>query len=130
MFRKLGARKAVELPVSAPFHCTLMAPAAQEMATALADTDIRPPYVPVVPNVTAQSTLEPSDIRRLLVDQITGTVRWRESVLWMKEQGVTEMVEIGAGKVLTGLARRIDKSIACESVEKPEQIEAFVSKIS
>jgi [acyl-carrier-protein] S-malonyltransferase len=125
-----GARKTVELPVSAPFHCALMAPAAQEMATALADTNIRPPYVPVVQNVTAQSTVEPSDIRRLLVDQITGTVRWRESVLWMKDQGVTEMVELGAGKVLSGLARRIDKEIKCESIENPEQIEAFLTKIS
>lgn len=125
-----GARKAVELPVSAPFHCSLMAPAAQEMSRALADTDIRPPYVPVIPNVIAQATSEPSDIRRLLIDQITGTVRWRESVLWMKEQGVTEMVELGAGKVLSGLARRIDKSIACESIEKPEQIDAYIEKIS
>jgi [acyl-carrier-protein] S-malonyltransferase len=125
-----GARKTVELPVSAPFHCALMAPAAQEMATALADTNIRPPYVPVVQNVTAQATVEPSDIRRLLVDQITGTVRWRESVLWMKDQGVTEMVELGAGKVLSGLARRIDKEIKCESIESPEQIEEFLTKIS
>ncbi len=125
-----GAKRAIELPVSAPFHCALMAPAAQEMSTALADTDIRPPYVPVVPNVTAHATSEPSDIRRLLVDQITGTVRWRESVLWMKEQGVTEMVELGAGKVLSGLARRIDKEISCESIEKPDQVEAFIAKIS
>lgn len=125
-----GARKAVELPVSAPFHCSLMAPAAQEMSTALADTDIRPPYVPVVANVTAMATSEPADIRRLLVDQVTGTVRWRESVIWMKENGITEMVELGAGKVLSGLARRIDKEIACESFEKPDQIESFLTKIS
>ena len=125
-----GARKAVELPVSAPFHCTLMAPAAQEMSRALADTDIRPPYVPVVPNVTAQATSEPSDIRRLLVDQITGTVRWRESIMWLRDQGVTEMVELGAGKVLSGLVRRIDKEISCESIEKPEQIETFLAKLS
>ena len=124
-----GAKRAILLPVSAPFHCSLMAPAAQEMAYALAETDIRPPCVPVVSNVTAQGVTEPSDIRRLLVDQITGLVRWRESVQWMKEQGVTEMVELGAGKVLSGLVKRIDKDIACESVGTPEQIEALITKL-
>ncbi|MFA5593156.1 MAG: ACP S-malonyltransferase [Micavibrio sp.] len=124
-----GAKKAVLLPVSAPFHCSLMAPAAQEMAYALADSVIRPPFVPVVSNVTAKAVAEPSDIRRLLVDQITGMVRWRESVQWMKEQGVTEMVELGAGKVLSGLIRRIDKDIACESVGTPEGIEALIGKL-
>lgn len=124
-----GAKRAVLLPVSAPFHCSLMAPAAQEMAYALADTVIRPPCVPVVSNVTAKGVSEPSDIRRLLVDQITGMVRWRESVQWMKEQGVTEMVELGAGKVLAGLVKRIDKDIACESVGTPEGIEALITKL-
>jgi len=124
-----GAKKAILLPVSAPFHCSLMAPAAQEMAYALADTNIRPPFVPVVSNVTAKGVSEPSDIRRLLVDQITGMVRWRESVQWMKEQGVTEMVELGAGKVLAGLVKRIEKDIACESVGTPEQIEALITKL-
>lgn len=124
-----GAKKAVMLPVSAPFHCSLMAPAAQEMAYALADTNIRPPFVPVVSNVTAKGVTEPADIRRLLVDQITGMVRWRESVQWMKEQGVTEMVELGAGKVLSGLVKRIDKEIACDSVGTPEQIEALIEKL-
>ncbi|MCB1531987.1 MAG: ACP S-malonyltransferase [Alphaproteobacteria bacterium] len=124
-----GAKRAVILPVSAPFHCTLMAPAAQKMASALADTTIRPPSVPVVSNVTAQGVTDPSEIRTLLVDQITGMVRWRESVIWMKEQGVTEMVEIGAGKVLSGLVRRIEKDVACESVGTPEQIEALITKL-
>lgn len=124
-----GAKRAILLPVSAPFHCSLMAPAAQEMAYALADTVIRPPCVPVVSNVTAKGVSEPSDIRRLLVDQITGLVRWRESVQWMKEQGVTEMVELGAGKVLSGLVKRIDKDIACESVGTPEAIEALITKL-
>jgi [acyl-carrier-protein] S-malonyltransferase len=124
-----GAKRAVILPVSAPFHCTLMAPAAQVMAYALADTNIRPPCVPVVCNVTAKGETEPSDIRRLLVDQITGMVRWRESVLWMKAQGVTEMYELGAGKVLAGLVKRIDKDIACESIGTPEQIEALIGKL-
>lgn len=124
-----GAKKAIILPVSAPFHCSLMAPAAQEMAYALADTNIRPPFVPVVSNVTAKGVTEPSDIRRLLVDQITGMVRWRESVQWMKEQGVDEMVELGAGKVLAGLVKRIEKDIAVESVGTPEQIEALIMKL-
>ena len=124
-----GAKRAIELPVSAPFHCTLMAPAAQKMSYALADATIRPPVVPCVSNVTAQGVTEPHEIRRLLVDQITGMVRWRESVLWMKEQGVTEMIELGAGKVLSGLIRRIDKDIATESVGTPEQVEALIKKL-
>lgn len=124
-----GAKRAILLPVSAPFHCSLMAPAAQEMAYALADSVIRPPCVPIVSNVTAKGVTEPSDIRRLLVDQITGMVRWRESVQWMKEQGVSEMVELGAGKVLSGLVKRIEKDIACESVGTPEGIEALIGKL-
>lgn len=125
-----GAKRAVALPVSAPFHCVLMAPAAQKMAQALADTALRPPCVPVVANVTAKGIDDPSEIRRLLVDQITGVVRWRESVLWMKEQGVTEMCELGAGKVLAGLVRRIDKEIAAESFGTPEQVEALIAKLN
>jgi len=124
-----GAKKAVMLPVSAPFHCTLMAPAAHEMARALADTVIRPPCVPVVANVTARAVTEPPEIRTLLVDQITGVVRWRESVLWMKEQGVEEMVEIGAGKVLSGLVRRIDKDIAVSFVGTPEQVDTLIETL-
>lgn len=121
-----GAKKAVTLPVSAPFHCTLMAPAAQEMARALADTDIRPPHVPVVANVTAQAVTEPSQIRQLLIEQITGTVRWRESVMLLKEQGVDQAFEIGAGKVLSGLVKRIDREIATTCVGTAEQVEAFL----
>ncbi len=125
-----GAKRAITLPVSAPFHCTLMAPAAEKMAGVLADTNIRAPIVPVVSNVTAQAVNEPSEIRSLLVDQITGVVRWRESVLWIKDQGVTEMIELGAGKVLSGLVRRIDKDIASGSVGTPEQIEELIGKLS
>jgi [acyl-carrier-protein] S-malonyltransferase len=125
-----GAKKAVILPVSAPFHCSLMAPAAQAMSYALADTNIRPPCVPIVANVTAKGESDPSDIRRLLVDQITGMVRWRESVLWMGENGVTEMVELGAGKVLSGLVKRINRDIAVESIGTPEQVEALIQKLS
>ena len=124
-----GAKKAVTLPVSAPFHCSLMAPAAQTMSYALADTDFRPPCVPVVTNVTAQAEQDPSQLRSLLVDQITGMVRWRESVLWMRKQGVGDMIELGAGKVLSGLIRRIDRDIACESVGTPEQVEALIEKL-
>lgn len=121
-----GAKRAIELPVSAPFHCRLMQPAANEMKDALADTTINAPRVPVVANVLAAATSDPEQIRTLLVQQITGTVRWRESVLWMKEQGVTELIELGAGKVLAGLAKRIDKDMAAQSIETPEQIDAFL----
>jgi [acyl-carrier-protein] S-malonyltransferase len=125
-----GAKRAVILPVSAPFHCSLMAPAAQSMSYVLADTLFRPPVVPIVTNVTAKAEDQPAELRRLLVDQITGMVRWRESVLWMGENGVTEMVELGAGKVLGGLVRRINKDIACDSVGTPEQIEALIHKLN
>lgn len=124
-----GAKKAITLPVSAPFHCSLMAPAAQKMAAALAETTILPPSVPVVANVTASAVTDPAEIRRLLVEQITGVVRWRESVLWMKEQGVDEMVELGAGKVLSGLVRRIDRDIAVSAAGTPEQIEELIERL-
>ncbi len=124
-----GAKKAVTLPVSAPFHCSLMAPAAQVMSHALSNVDIRPPCVPVVCNVTAEGVEDPHEIRRLLVDQITGLVRWRESVLWMKTKGVNEIVELGAGKVLSGLVKRIDKEIAAESAGTKEQVEALAAKL-
>ena len=124
-----GAKRAVELPVSAPFHCALMQPAADAMKDALADAKLIAPVVPVVANVTAQATQDPDEIRDLLVRQVTGTVRWRESVIWMKANGVEEMVELGAGKVLSGLVRRIEKDVACESVGTPEQIEALIAKL-
>jgi len=124
-----GAKRAVILPVSAPFHCQLMKPAADVMAEALAGANIKAPAIPVVSNVTATATSEPNEIRNLLVEQITGMVRWRESVIWMKDQGVGEMIELGAGKVLSGLVRRIDREIACESAGTPEQIEALIEKL-
>ena len=129
MATERGAKRALPLPVSAPFHCRLMAPAAEAMGKALADTIIAPPCVPIVANVTAASVTNPQDIRRLLVEQITGTVRWRESVIWMKEQGVTEMMELGAGKVLSGLVKRIEKDVATESVGTPEQVDALIAKL-
>lgn len=124
-----GAKRSIELPVSAPFHCALMQPAADVMAEALAATNIKAPIVPVVSNVTAQAVSDPAAIRDLLVKQITGMVRWRESVIWMKEQGASEMIELGAGKVLSGLVRRIEKDVACESVGTPEGIEALIAKL-
>ncbi|NKD76766.1 ACP S-malonyltransferase [Haematospirillum sp. H1815] len=120
-----GARRPVVLPVSAPFHCALMQPAADAMAEALASVAIAPPVVPVVANVTAAAVQDPDTIRRLLVEQVTGAVRWRESVLYMKEQGVTDLVECGAGKVLTGLARRIDRDMSAQALNTPEDIDAF-----
>lgn len=125
-----GAKRAVPLPVSAPFHCRLMQPAAEAMEKALADTIIGAPIVPVVANVTASAVTDPNLIRRLLVEQVTDMVRWRESVTWMKEQGVTEMIELGAGKVLSGLIKRIEKDVASESVGTPEQLEALIKKLS
>lgn len=125
-----GAKKAVALPVSAPFHCQLMQPAADAMAEALAESGVRAPTVPVVANVTAQAESDPDIIRDLLVQQVTGTVRWRESVLWMKDNGVEQVIELGAGKVLNGLIRRIDRSIECHAVETPEQIDAILEVLS
>jgi len=121
-----GCRRNVVLPVSAPFHCSLMKPAAGVMETALADVPLSPPVVPLVANVTAESVNDPSLIRRLLVEQVTGMVRWRESVLYMKEQKVTELVELGAGKVLSGLTRRIDRDLSARSVQSPDDIEAVL----
>lgn len=124
-----GARKTVLLPVSAPFHCSLMAPAAQKMANALADINIRPPIVPVVSNVTARAETDPNVIRRLLVDQITYTVRWRESIEWIVSQGAERFYEIGAGKVLTGLVKKINKEVSCEPVSSTEQIDSLMQAI-
>lgn len=121
-----GFKRAVLLPVSAPFHCPLMQPAADAMAEALAGTTIRTPVAPLVANVTACAVTDPDMIRRLLVEQVTGAVRWRESVLFMKEQGVTELVELGSGKVLAGLAKRIDKELPASSVGLPADIDAFI----
>ena len=121
-----GCRRNVVLPVSAPFHCSLMKPAAEVMETALADVPLSPPVVPLVANVTAESVNDPSLIRQLLVEQVTSMVRWRESVLYMKGQKVTELVELGAGKVLSGLARRIDRDLSARSVQSPDDIEAVL----
>jgi [acyl-carrier-protein] S-malonyltransferase len=120
-----GFKRAIRLPVSAPFHCPLMQPAADVMAEALAKATIVPPVVPLIANVTASPTSDPEQIRALLVAQVTGTVRWRESVLAMKAMGVDRLVEAGAGKVLAGLAKRIDKDMAAVSLQTPADIESF-----
>lgn len=125
--RAKGAMKAMLLPVSAPFHCALMAPAADVMREALAATAIAAPAVPVVCNVLAAPISEPDEIRRRLVEQVTGTVRWRESVLWMAANGVTELKEIGAGRVLTGLTKRIDRAVAAAAIGTPEDVAAFAT---
>ncbi|PCH74183.1 MAG: [acyl-carrier-protein] S-malonyltransferase [Rhodobacteraceae bacterium] len=124
-----GAKRAILLPVSAPFHCALMQPAAQEMEHALSETEINAPCVPVIANVRAGAVTDPNEIRKLLVQQVTGAVRWRESVLAMAAQGVTEIWEIGAGKALSGMIRRIDRSIATRQVGTPDDVAAVVKHI-
>ncbi|MEE2971066.1 MAG: ACP S-malonyltransferase [Pseudomonadota bacterium] len=121
-----GIRRAIELPVSAPFHCSLMQPAAEIMEQALGEIDVRRPVVPVIANVSAAEATRPDDIRDLLVKQVTAMVRWRECVLAMRDAGVDTLVELGAGKVLTGLARRIDRDMTAISIEGPDDIEALV----
>ncbi|MBB5046474.1 [acyl-carrier-protein] S-malonyltransferase [Rhodopseudomonas rhenobacensis] len=118
-----GAKRALLLPVSAPFHCTLMQPAADAMAQALADVTILAPAAPLVANVLASPVTAPDEIRRLLVEQVTGTVRWRESVAYMAGQGVTHFFEIGAGKVLSGLVKRIADGAIGIAVGGPNDIE-------
>ena len=120
--RARGAKRAVLLPVSAPFHCALMAPAAERMRAALAEVDLRDPAVPLVANVTAAPVARAGEIRDLLVRQVTGAVRWRESVARMAEGGVTEVWEIGAGRALSGMVRRIDKALATRSVGTPAEV--------
>ena len=124
-----GVRRAVPLPVSAPFHCALMKPAAEAMADALSKVTINAPVVPVVANVVASAVNDPEQIRRLLVEQVTGTVRWRECVGYLAANGVTDVFEIGSGKVLAGLAKRIEKSLEAASLGTPADIEAAASKL-
>lgn len=124
-----GIKRSIMLPVSAPFHSPLMQPAADVMAAELAKTNISVPLVPVVANVTAQSVRDPELIRRLLVEQVTGLVRWRESVQHLKGEGIEEIVEVGAGKVLAGLVRRIDKDVAVRSIGTPADVEAFLKTL-
>jgi [acyl-carrier-protein] S-malonyltransferase len=127
--KALGAR-AIPLNVSAPFHCPLMQPAADEMAAALAETAILPPKTPLIANVTARPTLDPDLIRRLLVEQVTGRVRWRESMIWLAEEGgVTRFAEAGSGKVLTGIAKRIAPDAEGAALNAPADLEAFAASL-
>ncbi len=121
-----GAKRCVMLPVSAPFHCAMMEPAARVMEEHLATVAMSPPVVPLIANVTAEGVSDPVEIRRLLVEQVTALVRWRESVRFMKASGVDTVVEVGAGKVLSGLVRRIDRDLASSAVGTPAEIEAFL----
>jgi [acyl-carrier-protein] S-malonyltransferase len=120
-----GARRAMTLPVSAPFHCALMQPAADAMAEALAKVTVKPPVVPVVANVLAQPINDPGEIVRALIAQVTGTVRWRESVAFMAAHGVTAFYEVGAGKVLTGLVKRIAEGASGVAIGTPDDVAAF-----
>jgi [acyl-carrier-protein] S-malonyltransferase len=122
-----GAKRAVMLPVSAPFHCALMQPAAEAMAEALAGVAMAPPAVPLVANVLARPITAPAEIIRCLVEQVTGTVRWRESVACMADAGVTAFYEVGAGKVLSGLVKRIAEGATGIAIATPEDVSAFVT---
>ena len=124
-----GAKRAMLLPVSAPFHCELMAPAAEKMAEALAEVTMNDPATALVANVRAEAVSDTATIRELLIQQVTGSVRWRESVAYMGAQGVTQLVEVGAGKALSGMARRIDRSIACANVGAPDDVAKAVEAI-
>ncbi|MFD1329453.1 ACP S-malonyltransferase [Mycoplana ramosa] len=124
-----GAKRALMLPVSAPFHSTLMAPAAEVMRAALAEVEIREPVVPVIANVSVQPVTDPKEIARLLVEQVTGQVRWRETVEWFAGNDATSLYEIGSGKVLTGLARRIDKSVTGYAVNTATDIENLLQTL-
>ena len=125
--REMGAKRALMLPVSAPFHSELMAPAAEAMARALAEVEVKAPVVPVVANVLATPISDPQEIIRRLVEQVTGQVRWRETLEWMAANGVTTALEVGSGKVLTGLARRITKDISGIAAGTPAEIDAVLT---
>jgi [acyl-carrier-protein] S-malonyltransferase len=127
--KEKGAKRAMMLSVSAPFHCALMEPAAELMANALAGAKIHPPAVPLVANVLAAPVSDPTEIRRRLVEQVTGTVRWRESMAWLGANGVTRFVEIGAGKVLTGLAKRAVPAATASAIGTPEDVAALAAEL-
>ena len=120
--KEAGAKRAVLLPVSAPFHCALMEPAAARMEKALSEVEVLVPLLPLIANVNATAISDPSTIKSLLVQQVTGSVRWRESIMYLAAVGVTEIWEIGAGKALSGMVRRIDRTLACQTIGSPEDI--------
>lgn len=127
--KEKGAKRAMLLQVSAPFHCPMMGPAAEVMEKALAEVDMSAPVVPLIANVTAGPVSDPAEIQRLLVEQVTGMVRWRECVEAMKSKGVDTLVEVGSGKVLSGLARRIDRELSAINVGSPADVEAFLGSL-
>ena len=120
--KEAGAKRAVLLPVSAPFHCALMEPAAARMKKALSEVEVLVPLLPLIANVNAAAISDPSTIKSLLVQQVTGSVRWRESIMYLAAVGVTEIWEIGAGKALSGMVRRIDRTLTCQTIGSPEDI--------
>lgn len=128
--KEFGVRRAVLLPVSAPFHCALMQPAANAMAAALNDVDMKPPVVPLIANVKAGPLTDPGEIKRSLVEQVTGTVRWRESISYMTANGVTDFYELGSGKVLAGLVKRIERSANARSLQTVADIEAALTELN
>lgn len=128
--KEFGVRRAVPLPVSAPFHCALMQPAANAMAEALNKVEMKAPVVPLIANVTAGPLTAPDEIKRSLVSQVTGTVRWRESVSYMTDNGVTDFYELGSGKVLAGLVKRIERSANARSLQTTEDIAAALEELN
>lgn len=128
--KEAGARRALPLPVSAPFHSSLMQPAADRMAKALAEADIKSTIVPLVANVTAEPLSHPSEIRQRLVEQVTGQVRWRESMDYLSEKGVKQLWEVGSGKVLSGLMRRIDRAVATSAIGTPADVDAAIEALN
>ncbi|HET7500729.1 MAG TPA: ACP S-malonyltransferase [Kofleriaceae bacterium] len=123
--RDAGAKRAVKLAVSAPFHCSLMKPAAQQLASALADVAIAAPSAPVIPNVTAEPTQDPARIKQLLIEQVSAPVRWEESIQAMARLGVTRAYELGSGSVLKGLVKRIAPTIQTTAIGEPHEVKAF-----
>lgn len=128
--KQFGVRRTVPLPVSAPFHCALMQPAADAMAEALASVDVQVPIVPVVANVTAEPVTDPAEIKMRLVEQVTGTVRWRECVTYMTANGVTDIYEVGVGKVLAGLVKRTEKTLNAISIGTPAEVDAALDQLN
>ena len=124
-----GARRGIILPVSAPFHCSLMRPAAEQMKKELSSIVIKGPTPPIIANVTAKPSDDPEEIRGQLIEQVTHRVRWRETILPMSDLGVTDIYEVGAGKVLTGLIRRINKNLLTDTISTPTEVESFISTI-
>lgn len=128
--KQFGVRRTVPLPVSAPFHCALMQPAADAMAEALASIDIQVPIVPVVANVIAEPVTDPAEIKMRLVEQVTGTVRWRECVTYMTANGVTDIYEVGVGKILAGLVKRTEKTLNAISIGTPAEVDAALDQLN